>query len=232
MREGIELSSLKEGIKLYKAKDYEAALTFFLQYKPNGAEGEGDLPYYIGLIYAKLSSYESALAYLEQVVTQELDVARVYQCRLILALIYAKTNRTRLAEFELSKLLDAGYESVQVFSSMGYVAYEHNDVKNALEYYRRALTIDKNNSNALNGLGYILADTEKDLAKAIVYCKRALEKEPTNPAYLDSIAWAYFKNGSIKEAKAFIKKARKELSNNAIINKHAEIIQTSKMEKL
>ena len=222
------MSSLREGIKLYKAKDYEAALTFFLQYKPNGAEGEGDLPYYIGLIYAKLSSYESALAYLEQVVTQGSDVARVYQCRLVLALIYAKTNRTRLAEFELSKLLDAGYESVQVFSSMGYVAYEHKDVKNALEYYRKALEIDKNNSNALNGLGYILADTEKDLAKAIVYCKRALEKEPTNPAYLDSLAWAYFKSGAIREANVFIKKARKELAGNAIINKHAEIIQTSK----
>ncbi|MGP1438737.1 MAG: tetratricopeptide repeat protein, partial [Treponema sp.] len=61
--------------------------------------------------------------------------------------------------------------------------------------------------------------------------KRALEKEPTNPAYLDSIAWAYFKSGAIKEAKTFIKKARKELANNAIINKHAEIIQTSKNEE-
>ena len=203
-------------------------MLLFLQYKPNGAEGEGDLPYYIGLIYAKLSSYESALAYLEQVVTQGSDVARVYQCRLVLALIYAKTNRTRLAEFELSKLLDAGYESVQVFSSMGYVAYEHKDVKNALDYYRKALEIDKNNSNALNGLGYVLADSEKDLAKAIVYCKRALEKEPTNPAYLDSLAWAYFKSGAIREANVFIKKARKELAGNAIINKHAEIIQTSK----
>lgn len=226
------MSSLREGIKLYKAKEYEAALTFFLQYKPSGDEATSDLPYYIGLSYAKLSSYESALAYLEQVVTQETDVARVYQCRLILALIYAKTNRTRLAEFELSKLLDAGYESVQVFSSMGYVAYEHKDVKNALEYYRKALEIDKNNSNALNGLGYVLADSEKDLAKAILYCKRALEKEPTNPAYLDSLAWAYFKNGAVKEASAFIKKARKELSNNATINKHAEIIQTSKVEKI
>ncbi|MGP1415877.1 MAG: tetratricopeptide repeat protein [Treponema sp.] len=224
------MSSLREGIKLYKAKDYEAALTFFLQYKPNGEGATSELPYYIGLTYAKLSSYESALAYLEQVVTQETDVARVYQCRLILALIYAKTNRTRLAEFELSKLLDAGYESVQVFSSMGYVSYEHKDVKNALEYYRKALSIDKNNSNALNGLGYVLADSEKDLAKAIVYCKRALEKEPTNPAYLDSLAWAYFKSGSVKEANAFIKKARKELANNATINKHAEIIQTSKNE--
>jgi len=224
------LNSLREGIRLYKAKDYEGALTFFLQYQPTGSENTSDLSYYIGLVYAKLASYESALAYLEQVVTQEKDVARIYQCRLILALIYSKTKRTRLAEFELSKLLESGYESVQVFSSMGYVSYEHNDVKKAIDYYRKALAIDKNNSNALNGLGYVLADSEKDLQKALVYCKRALEKEPNNPAYLDSLAWAYFKNGSIKEAKTFIKKARKALANNNIINKHAEIIQTAKKE--
>ncbi len=222
------MNSLREGIKLYKEKDYEGALTFFLKYKPTGNEREGDLPYYIGLSYAKLSSYESALAYLEQVVTQEVDVARVYQCRLLLALIYAKTKRTRMAEYELDKLLESGYESVQVFSSMGYISYEHKDAKKAIDYYRKALTIDKNNSNALNGLGYVLADTEKDLQKAVVYCKRALEKEPENPAYLDSLAWALFKTGSIKEAKAYIKKARKELAGNETINRHAEIIRTTK----
>lgn len=222
------MSSLRDGIKLYKKKDYEGALTFFLQYKPSGNEKEGDLPYYIGLSYAKLASYESALAYLEQVVTQDSDLARVYQCRLILALIYAKTKRTRMAEFELGKLLESGYESVQVFSSMGYVSYEHDDAKKAIDYYRKALAIDKNNSNALNGLGYVLADTEKDLPKALVYCKRALEKEPTNPAYLDSVAWAYFKAGELKEANAYIKKARKEFAGSETINKHAEIIRTAK----
>ena len=222
------VSSLREGIKLYKNKNYEDALAFFLQYKPSDDEKEGDITYYIGLSYAKLASYESALAYLEQVVTQEEDLARVYQCRLILALIYAKTKRTKMAEFELSRLLESGYESVQVFSSMGYVLYEHKDAKKAIDYYRKALSIDKNNSNALNGLGYILADTEKDLQKAIVYCKRALEKQPSNPAYLDSMAWAYFKAGSIKEANAYIKKARKHMAGNAVINKHAEIIQTAK----
>lgn len=222
------MSSLREGIRLYKDKDYEGALTFFLKYKPTGSEKESDLPYYIGLSYAKLASYESALAYLEQVVTQETDVARVYQCRLVLALIYAKTKRTRMAEYELGKLLESGYESVQVFSSLAYVSYEHSDAKGAIDYYRKALAIDKNNSNALNGLGYVLADSEKDLQKAVVYCKRALEKEPKNPAYLDSLAWACFKAGSLKEANAYIKKARKEMAGNETINRHAEIIQSAK----
>lgn len=221
---------LDEGISFYNEKKYEDALTFFLGC--NGEENE-DLPelnYYVGLTYARLGKYEDSLVYLEQVVTSDSDIARIYQCRLILSLVYIKTDRIKLAEFELSKLLESGYESAQVFSSMAFVCFEHNAAEKAIEYYEKALEVDKNNITALNGLGYVLAETGKDLKKALAYCKRAYDKFPENPAYLDSIAWAYFKSGMVTEASSFIKKARKLVPNNKIINLHAEIIAAGKNE--
>lgn len=222
--------NLDEGISFYNEKKYGEALTFFLGCKSGSPEDAQELAYYIGLTYARLSGYEDSLIYLEQVVTSDTNIARIYQCRLILALVYIKTDRIKLAEFELKKLLESGYESAQVFSSMAFVCYEHDDTDMAIEYYEKALEIDKNNTTALNGLGYILADSGKDVKKALIYCKRAADKFPENPAYLDSLAWAYFKSGFLTEASSSIKKARKQIPNNKTINFHAEIIAAGKKE--
>ena len=150
----------------------------------------------------------------------------MYQCRLILAFIYAKTDRTRLAEFELAKLTDAGYESVQVFSSMAYIAYEHNDVKKAVDYYERALQTDPENGTALNGLGYILAETERDLDKSLELCKKAVEKQPLNPAYLDSLAVAYHKLNFSNDAENYIQKAKEKAPENTVILNHFQMIMS------
>lgn len=173
-----------------------------------------------------MERFEDAIDYLEQLVTSDENIARVYQCRLILAYIYAKTGRSRLAEFELSKLTGAGYESVQVYTSLGYVAYEHGDVDKAVESYSKALELNDENSTAQNGLGYVYADSGRDLRQALVLCKKAVEANPENPAYLDSLAWVYHKMEFNNEAKDLIKKVKELLPDNPIAEAHfQEIMQ-------
>ncbi len=215
---------LKDGISLYNEKKYDEALVFFLSVSAEDEYIKTEVNYYIGLIYSRLLQYEHALEYLEQVVTANTDIAKAYQCRLILAFIYVHTERTRLAEFELSKLIQGGYESAQVFASMAYVSYEHNEVLKAIDYYEKALKTDGENATALNGLGYVLAETERDLTRALVLCKKAAEKQPENPAYLDSLAFIYFKMELIKDAALCIKKAKEKLPENRIVCSHYELI--------
>ena len=223
-------SELKEGVNLYNKKDYQEALVFFLSVSTEDALIKIEISYYIGLIYSRLSEYEQALEYLEQVVTASKDIAKVYQCRLILAFIYANTGRTRLAEFELSKLIEAGYESVQVFSSLAYVYYEHQETEKAIDYYEKALKAAPENSTALNGLAYILAETDRDLTRSLFLCKKAVEKQPENPAYLDSMALIYHKMDLPSEAKSYITRAKEKLPDNKIILKHFEMISSDARE--
>lgn len=223
-------SELKEGVNLYNKKDYQEALVFFLSVSTEDALIKIEISYYIGLIYSRLSEYEQALEYLEQVVTASKDIAKVYQCRLILAFIYANTGRTRLAEFELSKLIEAGYESVQVFSSLAYVYYEHQETEKAIDYYEKALKAAPENSTALNGLAYILAETDRDLTRSLLLCKKAVEKQPENPAYLDSMALIYHKMNIPSEAKSYITRAKEKLPDNKIIVKHFEMISSDARE--
>ena len=184
------------------------------------------MAYYIGLCYARLERYDDALVYLEQVVTADTDLARVYQCRMVLSVIYTLTGRTRLADFELRKLIDAGYESAQVFCSLGFIAFEHDKNDEATEWYEKALALDGTNSTALNGLGYVLADEGRDLTRALTMLKKANDMEPDNPAYLDSLGWVYYKLGLDLEAKNFTRRAREKAPNNNTIGMHlAEIIK-------
>ena len=218
--------AMKDGIKLYRNNKYEDALVIFLGV-PAGMPGNNlELAYYIGLCYARLERYDDALVYLEQVVTADTDLARVYQCRMVLSVIYTLTGRTRLADFELRKLIDAGYESAQVFCSLGFIAFEHEKIDEATDWYEKALAIDGTNSTALNGLGYVLADEGRDLTRALTMLKKATDMEPDNAAYLDSLGWVYYKLGLDLEAKNFTRRAREKAPDNGTIGKHlAEIIK-------
>lgn len=58
-----------------------------------------------------------------------------------------------------------------------------------------------------NFLGYVWADWNKNLEKAEKLIAKALEKEPDNAAYLDSMAWALYRQGKFNDALEYIEKA-------------------------
>lgn len=212
--------AFQKGVLLYRQKRYTDALAFFLAL-PEDVKIDGTvLAYYIGLCYARLEKWEDALLYLEQVVTSGTEIEKVLQCRFLLAVIYAISGRKRLAEFELKKLLETGYETASVYAAIAYVAWEKGDLDGALMYYEKSLESDPHNVTSLNGLGYVLASENKDLAKALSYCKRAVDAAPCSAACLDSLGWVYFKLGLMNEAKRYLLEAQKYDSENAVINDH------------
>nr|MBP7089113.1 hypothetical protein [Candidatus Omnitrophota bacterium] len=56
-------------------------------------------------------------------------------------------------------------------------------------------------------LGYTYAEEEINLDLAESMIKKALQKEPDNGAYLDSLGWVYFKKGDLKKAESYLLKA-------------------------
>lgn len=223
---------LKEGVLLYKSSKYEDALAFFLSVPSDNSISSNDLAYYIGLCYARMQKYEEALLYLEQVITTGDDNDRMNQCRLILSVIYSLTGRTRLADFELKKLLEGGYQTDAVFCALAYVAWIQKKSETAVEYYEKALEINSESPTALNGLGYVLACSGKDLTKALSLCKRAYDYDHECPAFLDSMGWVYYRLGLMKEAKQYSKRARdKDSSNSEIIDHYRVIHSQQAMQK-
>ena len=67
----------------------------------------------------------------------------------------------------------------------------------------------------LNYLGYMLADRGEKLPEALVMIQKAVELEPQNYAYLDSLGWAYFKLGQYAKAEENLRKAMRAHQTDA-----------------
>jgi tetratricopeptide (TPR) repeat protein len=73
---------------------------------------------------------------------------------------------------------------------------------------------------ALNSLGYMFAERGVRLDEAVQLLQRALKIEPGNPSYLDSLGWAYFKQGNLEQADGPLTEAAEKLPENSVIQDH------------
>lgn len=214
-------SAFETAKRLYNAKRFEKALGVLLSIDEDPAENP-ELSYYLGLCYFRMERYDDALLHLEQVVTMYPDFLHLYQCRLLLAVIYSITERYSLSEYEIKQLLEGGYESPQVFSVYSFVLYQQGKMDESLEYIAKAMELDPENANVLNSSGYLHAERGQRLDEALDLCKRAVRKEPEQPAYLDSLGWVYFKLGKYREAHRYIKKASQIADDHPVIRSHLQ----------
>lgn len=217
-----ENNILSEGIHLYNEGEYSKSLAFFLALPPETPVDKMEVAYFLGLCYAKLQNYDEALLFLEQVVTSGSQLERVLQCRFLLAVIYALSGRKRLADFELNKLLETGYMPSSVYAAIAFIAWEQKDTEKCLSYYEKSLENDPDNITSLNGLGYVLAMTDRDLTRALTLCKQAVKKDPNSAACLDSLGFVYYKLGLYEDAMNYLSQAEKIDKENEEIAKHIQ----------
>ncbi len=92
-----------------------------------------------------------------------------------------------------------------------------DDAERAL---RGLLSKDPFDANALNSLGYMLAERGQRLEEAIDLVQRALKVDPLNPSYLDSLGWAYFRQGKLEMADAPLSQAAEQLPSDSTVQDH------------
>ena len=73
--------------------------------------------------------------------------------------------------------------------------------------FRKVLKVDPDSHNALNYIGYMLADRNMRLPESLDLITKALELSPENGAYLDSLGWVYFRLGRLPEAEENLRRA-------------------------
>jgi tetratricopeptide (TPR) repeat protein len=107
------------------------------------------------------------------------------------------------------------------------------DFKSAEEILRNLLKQTPKNPIALNNLGYFLLERDQKLDEAVSLIKQAVEIDPTNPSYLDSLGWAYFKLGKLGEAELYLKEAINNDGTSATVYEHlGDVYQKQGKEKL
>jgi tetratricopeptide (TPR) repeat protein len=84
------------------------------------------------------------------------------------------------------------------------------------------------NPIALNNLGYFLLERGEGYPEALGLIERAIEIDPTNPSYLDSLGWAQFKNGMIEQALKTLTDATSYDDSSATIQEHLGDVYSQK----
>ena len=90
----------------------------------------------------------------------------------------------------------------------------------AQKVFRDLIAKDPLDANALNYLGYMLAEQRTALDEAVTLIQRALKVDPENPSYLDSLGWAYFQQGKLDLADPPLSSAAGRLPKNSVIQDH------------
>jgi tetratricopeptide (TPR) repeat protein len=85
---------------------------------------------------------------------------------------------------------------------------------------RQFISLEPENAQVLNHLGYMLAESGRQLDEAVKFVQRALDLDPGNPYYLDSLGWAYFRRGDLDQAEKFLSPAAAQLPKNAEVQAH------------
>ena len=101
------------------------------------------------------------------------------------------------------------------------VAFERSGkIEEAVASFRRVLALNPDDSRTLNYLGYTWADRDENLEEALELILRAVELEPRNGAYLDSLGWIYYRLDRFEEALVPLQSAASLVPNDATILEH------------
>lgn len=75
-----------------------------------------------------------------------------------------------------------------------------------------------------NALGYTLADMGRDLERAESLIRSALRQDPENPAYLDSLGWAFYRSSRYEDAFEYLVRATNALPEDPTILEHLGLL--------
>jgi len=97
--------------------------------------------------------------------------------------------------------------------------------------FRAVLKLNPNSASALNYLGYMLADRNVRLNEALDLIRRAVDQEPTNSAFLDSLGWVYYRMNKLDEAEDSLRRALQQYgSRDATVYDHLGDVCLSRNE--
>ncbi|HXG87840.1 MAG TPA: tetratricopeptide repeat protein [Vicinamibacterales bacterium] len=106
---------------------------------------------------------------------------------------------------------------------LAQLAHAHTELgehEQAITVLTAAVATDPMSAQALNSLGYTLAERGQRLPEAVRLIERALKVDPDNPSYLDSLGWALFKQGKADEAEPHLAKAAGAVPGQSVIQDH------------
>jgi Flp pilus assembly protein TadD len=138
---------------------------------------------------------------------------------------FSRLDRHDEAEEILAGARRLDREPARVWYAVASVRERARDFRGAESAIRRVLELEPESAQALNFLGYLYADQNRNLEEAVRLIRQALEQEPDNGFIVDSLGWAYFRLGRLDSARAELERAIRLVGEDPIILEHLGDVQ-------
>ncbi len=169
---------------------------------------------------ADSGNYDKAVSQIKALLHSNAEDRDLY---LTLAQISSRAKRYKQAEEYVQKaeqLSTKPEEREYAWFIWGSIYERQKKYDPAEEMFKKSLGTDQRNPMVLNYLGYMLADRGVRLEEALGYIKKAVQLDPQNGAYLDSLGWAYYKLGDYDLAEANLRRASERMSTDPTVQDH------------
>lgn len=178
-------------------KDFKKAIKYMNKYL-NLVEVSDPTPY-IKLMYYYFSTknYKKFKNILE-FVYKKFEVKEDIKIILLYTYIEEKNYKQALnVLFELNSS-SSSFERIDFYIGMCYE--QLGEIENSIKYLKEAIRKNPQDHEAMNYLGYLYAEKNINLDEAEELLNKALELSPNNYAYIDSLAWIYYKKKEYEKA--------------------------------
>ena len=202
LKRALELQPENDQTRLYlgqvaeQRKQYETAIEWYTRIE--SAELFFEAQARLGVALARQGKLDQARVHLHNLLPK--TEAQKVQRALAEEQILRDAKQYTEAFDVLSRTLGELPDNADLLYARALAAEKLNRVEVAERDLRRILKKDPKNANALNALGYTLADRTTRYAEALTLIEQALALKPDDPFILDSLGWVHYRLGNHAEA--------------------------------
>jgi tetratricopeptide (TPR) repeat protein len=143
-----------------------------------------------------------------------------FRVNFFLGVSYSRLGRNIDAVRVLEKARQLNPKDVDAIAQLALVYDGMKKFEESDALYEEAIRIDGTNHLVLNNYAYSLAERGTQLERALNFARKAVETQPDNPSYLDTIGWIYYRLGQFTEAEGYVKQAIGKGEVSAVVYEH------------
>jgi tetratricopeptide (TPR) repeat protein len=143
-----------------------------------------------------------------------------FRLNYLFGLVLQRQGKPDEASMYLERALFVNPEDISLLSTLGLLYNSMKKYDKSDYMYQKALEIDPDNALVLNNYAYNLSVRGENLSMALEMSKKAIQKEPNNANYLDTMGWIYFRLKDYMNARTYTQKSLDLNASSSVVQEH------------
>ena len=115
-------------------------------------------------------------------------------------------------------------DNIKLLYSRGLLAEKLGNILQLETDLRHIISLSPDNAEAINALGYTLADKTDRINEGMVLIQQAMALAPDNPAIIDSLGWAHYRLGDLQQALTLLQQAFNDFPDHEVAAHLGEVL--------